>query len=145
MMTFRTLAGAMGMMALGLLAPAQAEALLFTVEDFVVTVGENTDVTATVQWEAGDPDPLSLDGFNVSLAPGLLVDPTPFFATWPLTLGASGSFTGVLFTVTAALNAPLGTTAGSATFFASGGGLWRSLRQPAKESLCWRRQGPPSP
>ena len=29
--------------------------------------------------------------------------PTPFFTTWPLNLGAGGSFTGVLFTVTAIL------------------------------------------
>lgn len=123
MMTFRTLAGALGLTAIALLAPARAEALLFTVEDFAVVVGETTDVTATVQWEAGDPNPLSLDGFNVSLAPGLTVDTTPFFATWPLSLGASGSFTGVLFTVTAILGTPAGTTAGTATFFASGGGV----------------------
>jgi hypothetical protein len=122
-MTFRTLAGALGMMAIALFAPARAEALLLTVEDFVVVVGESTDVTATVQWEIGDPDPLALDGFNVSLAPGLIVDTTPFFATWPLSLGTGGSFTGVLFTVTAVLGAPFGTTAGTATFFASGGGV----------------------
>jgi hypothetical protein len=122
-MTFRTLIGALGVMALGLLAPTRAEALMLTVEDFVVVVGETTDVTATVQWEVGDPDPLSLDGFNVSLAPGLSVDTTPFFATWPLTLATGGSFTGVLFTVTAILGTPAGTTAGSATFFASGGGV----------------------
>ena len=122
-MTFRTLIGARGMMAIALFAPARAEALLLTVEDFAVVVGETTDVTATVQWEVGDPDPLSLDGFNVSLAPGLIVDTTPFFANWPLTLGSGGSFTGVLFTVTAMLGAPFGTTAGTATFFASGGGV----------------------
>jgi hypothetical protein len=122
-MTFRTLAGALGMTAIALFAPARAEALLLTVEDFVVVVGESTDVTATVQWEIGDPDPLALDGFNVSLAPGLIVDTTPFFATWPLSLGAGGSFTGVLFTVTAIFGTPAGTTAGTATFFASGGGV----------------------
>jgi hypothetical protein len=120
-MTFRTLVSALGMMVMAALVPARAEALLLTVEDFVVVVGETADVTATVQWEVGDPDPLSLDGFNVSLAPGLIVDPTPFFATWPLGLGSGGSFTGVLFTVTAILGTPAGTTAGSATFFASGG------------------------
>ncbi len=86
-MTFRTLVGALGMMAIALLAPARADALLLTVEDFTVVVGESADVTATVQWEVGDPDPLSLDGFNVTLAPGLIVDTTPFFATWPLSLG----------------------------------------------------------
>jgi hypothetical protein len=122
-MTFRTLVGALGMMAIALFAPARAEALLLTVEDFVVVVGDSTDVTATVQWEVGDPDPLALDGFNVSLAPGLIVDTTPFFATWPLSLGSGGSFTGVLFTVTAILGTPAGTTAGTATFFASGGGV----------------------
>jgi hypothetical protein len=121
-MTFRTLMGALGMMAMALLAPARAEALLLTVDDFTVVVGESVDVTATVQWEVGDPDPLSLDGFNVTLAPGLIVDDAPFFATWPLSLGSGGSFTGVLFTVTAIVGTPLGTTAGSATFFASGGG-----------------------
>ena len=118
-MTFRTL---MGVMVMTLLAVTRAEALLLTVDDFVVVVGETADVTATVQWEVGDPDPLALDGFNVSLAPGLIVDTTPFFATWPLSLGSGGSFTGVLFTVTAILGTPAGTTAGSATFFASGGG-----------------------
>jgi hypothetical protein len=122
-MTFRTVVGALGMMASVLLAPARADALLLTVDDFTVIVGQSTDVTATVVWEAGDPDPLSLDGFNVSLAPGLIVDPTPFFASWPLNLGAGGSFSGVLFTVTAILGTPAGTTAGSATFFASGGGV----------------------
>ena len=54
---------------------------------------------------------------------GLIVDSGPFFNTWPLSLGTGGSFTGVLFTVTAILGAPVGTTAGSATFFASGGGV----------------------
>ena len=122
-MNLRTLAGALGMIAIGLLAPSRAEALLLTVEDFAVVVGESTDVTATVQWEVGDPNPLSLDGFNVTLAPGLSIDTTPFFATWPLSLGTGGSFTGVLFTVTAILGAPVGTTAGTATFFASGGGV----------------------
>jgi hypothetical protein len=122
-MNLRTLTGALGMIAIGLLAPSRAEALLLTVEDFAVVVGESTDVTATVQWEVGDPNPLSLDGFNVTLAPGLSVDTTPFFATWPLSLGTGGSFTGVLFTVTAILGAPVGTTAGTATFFASGGGV----------------------
>jgi hypothetical protein len=125
-MTFRNLkstVGMMGIVLIALLAPARADALLLTVEDFTVVVGESADVTATVQWEVGDPDPLSLDGFNVTLAPGLIVDPTPFFATWPLGLGAGGSFTGVLFTVTAILGTPAGTTAGSATFFASGGGV----------------------
>lgn len=125
-MTFRTLTGALGMLGvtatIALLAPARAEALLLTVEDFTVVAGESADVTATVLWEVGDPDPLSLDGFNVSLAPGLIVDTTPFFATWPLSLGSGGSFTAVLFTVTAILGTPAGTTAGSATFFASGGG-----------------------
>ena len=122
-MTSRTLIGALGMMAIGVLAPARADALMLTVEDFAVVVGESTDVTATVQWEVGDPNPLSLDGFNVSLAPGLSVDTSPFFTTWPLSLGTGGSFTGVLFTVTAILGAPVGTTTGSATFFASGGGV----------------------
>lgn len=122
-MTFRSVAGALGMMAMVLLAPARADALLLTVDDFTVVVGESTDVTATVVWEAGDPDPLSLDGFNVSLAPGLIVDPTPFFASWPLDLGTGGSFSGVLFTVTAIFGTPAGTTAGTATFFASGGGV----------------------
>jgi hypothetical protein len=122
-MTFRTLVGLLGMMAITLLAPSRAEALLLTVDDFVVVVGESTDVTATVQWEIGDPDPLSLDGFNVTLAPGLIVDTTPFFASWPLSLGAGGSFSGVLFTVTAILGTPAGDTAGTATFFASGGGV----------------------
>src|SRR5687767_8500015 len=122
-MNLRTLTGALGMIAIGLLAPSRAEALMLTVEDFAVVVGESTDVTATVQWEVGDPDPLSLDGFNVTLAPGLIVDAAPFFATWPLSLGTGGSFTGVLFTVTAILGAPVGTTAGTATFFASGGGV----------------------
>jgi hypothetical protein len=120
-MTFRTLIGALGMMAVCVLAPARAEALLLTVEDFTVIIGGGpTDVTATVEWEVGDPDPLSLDGFNVTLAPGLIVDATPFFATWPLALSAPGSYTGVLFTVTAILGAPLGVTPGTATFFASG-------------------------
>jgi hypothetical protein len=122
-MTVRRLIGVMGMIAACLLAPARAEALLLTVEDFVVIAGESTDVTATVEWEAGDPDPLSLDGFNVTLGPGFTVDQTPFFTTWPLDLSAGGSFTGVLFTVTAALGLPAGTTFGSATFFASGGGI----------------------
>jgi len=125
-MTFRNLKSTLGMMGIvliALLAPARAEALLLTVEDFTVVVGGSADVTATVQWEVGDPDPLSLDGFNVSLAPGLIVDTAPFFATWPLGLGSGGSFTGVLFTVTAILGTPAGTTAGSATFFASGGGV----------------------
>jgi hypothetical protein len=122
-MKFRTLIGGLGMLAAFLLAPARAEALLLTVEDFVVEAGASTDVMATVEWEAGDPDPLSLDGFNVTLAPGFTVDTTPFFTTWPLTLSAPGSFTGVLFTVTAALGMPAGTTFGSATFFASGGGV----------------------
>jgi hypothetical protein len=122
-MTFRTSVAVLGMMGLALLAPARGEALVLTVDDFAVVIGETTDVTATVQWEAGDPDPLSLDGFNVSLGPGLTVDTTPFFATWPLTLSTGGSFSGVLFTVTAILGAPVGTTAGSATFFASGGGV----------------------
>jgi len=122
-MTFRSVIGALGMIAIGVLAPTRADALMLTVEDFAVVVGESTDVTATVQWEVGDPDPLSLDGFNVSLAPGLIVDSGPFFNTWPLSLGTGGSFTGVLFTVTAILGAPVGTTAGSATFFASGGGV----------------------
>jgi hypothetical protein len=122
-MTFRTLAGTLGVMAMALLAPARAEALLLTVEDFVVVVGESADVTATVQWETGDPDPLALDGFNVTLAPGLIVDTTPFFATWPASLGTGGSFTGVLFTVTAILGTPAGTIGGTATFFASGGGV----------------------
>ena len=121
-MTFRTLGGVLGMLAVSLLAPARSEALLLTVDDFVVSIGGSTDVTATVQWEAGDPDPLSLDGFHVTLAPGFTVDTTPFFATWPLDLSAPGSFTGVLFTVTAMLGVPTGTTVGSATFFASGGG-----------------------
>ena len=123
-MTFRTLIGAVGMMAVCVLAPARAEALLLTVEDFTVIVdGGPTDVMATVQWEVGDPDPLSLDGFNVTLGPGLIVDTTPFFATWPLSLGSGDSFTGVLFTVTAILGTPDGTTAGTATMFASGGGI----------------------
>jgi hypothetical protein len=122
-MKFRILIGALGVMAIALLAPARAEALMLTVEDFAVVAGETTDVTATVQWEVGDPDPLSLDGFNVSLTPGLSIDTTPFFTTWPLSLGTGGSFTGVLFTVTAILGTPAGTTAGTATFFASGGGV----------------------
>jgi hypothetical protein len=121
-MTFRTLSGVLGL-AVCLLAPARADALLLTVEDFTVSVGGSADVMATVQWEAGDPDPLSLDGFNVTLAPGFTVDQTPFFTTWPLDLSAPGSFTGVLFTVTAGLSLPAGTTFGSATFFASGGGV----------------------
>jgi hypothetical protein len=123
-MTCRTLIGVLGMMAIAVLAPARAEALLLTVEDFTVILGGGpTDVTATVEWEVGDPDPLSLDGFNVTLAPGLIVDTTPFFATWPLALNAPGSFTGVLFTVTAILGTPYGITPGTATFFASGGGV----------------------
>jgi hypothetical protein len=122
-MTFRSLIAVSGTLAACLLAPMRAEALLLTVDDFVVSVGESVDVMATVEWEAGDPDPLALDGFNVTLAPGFTVDTTPFFTTWPLDLSAGGSFTGVLFTVTVALGLPAGTTFGSATFFASGGGV----------------------
>ena len=102
------------------LTPVQAQAALFTLDDLhVVVQGGTVGFYASVTSESFDPDPLFLDGIDVSIS-GLSADTAPFFDTWPFSI--SGTFgPALLFNVTAPIALAPGTYGGSARLIASDG------------------------
>jgi hypothetical protein len=116
----RKVAVTVGLAALLTLAPARAHAALFTLDDFhVVAAGGTVGFYGTVTRENSDPDPLFLDGLDVSVG-GLDVSTDPFFLGWPIST-STGFGPALLFELSAPLLLSPGIYTGSASIEASDG------------------------
>jgi len=70
-----------------------AEAALVTLDDFhTVVQGSSVSFQGSVTTDAGDPDPLFLNGVSITFLgpPGVVFDDTPFFLNTPLSLSLGG-------------------------------------------------------
>jgi hypothetical protein len=104
-----------------LLMPVRAQAAVFTLDDWQTVVqGGTVGFLGQLTRESFDPDPLFLDGLEVSVA-GLLPDTSPFFFDWPFSI-ATGFGPALMFNLEAPAMLAPGVYAGSAIVIASDGG-----------------------
>ena len=103
-----------------LLMPVRAQAAFLMLDDTAVVLqGGTVGFSGGIWRELFDPDPLFLDGLEVSVA-GLLPDTSPFLFDWPISISTSFG-PALMFVLSAPMALPPGTYFGSATVLASDG------------------------
>ncbi|HET6900000.1 MAG TPA: PEP-CTERM sorting domain-containing protein [Vicinamibacteria bacterium] len=82
-----------GLVAAAMGSSMAAEAALVTLDDFhTVVQGSSVSFQGSVTTDAGDPDPLFLNGVSLTFLgpPGVVLDESPFFINTPLSLSLGG-------------------------------------------------------
>jgi hypothetical protein len=104
-----------------LLMPVRAQAAWFMLDDSAVVLqGGTVGLAGQITRELFDPDPLYLEGLEVSVA-GLLPDTSPFVFGWPISIATSFG-PALMFNLEAPAMLAPGVYPGSAIVIASDGG-----------------------
>jgi hypothetical protein len=105
-MKLRTLLGPLVVAAVVALAPAKADALLFTLTTPAPTIHEGTvwNVEATIT--NNDAVTWFLDGLLFTISSPLVLDDDPFFVNTPLSLDPTEAWTGIIASIYVPLHTP---------------------------------------